>query len=207
MIELPVHDREGKVVENVQFDESCLGQSLNIELMHKAIVAYEAHQRQGTVNTRNVRMMTGSNRKPYRQKGTGRARMGNRRRVGSVGGGICHGPHPRAFNPVMNRKSRRAALKSALLSKFLDGEVLVVNELNQKAPKTRDVASALKNLKIDKTCLIVTDNSSDNLWKSVRNIAGTEMAELRNLNTYNVLRPHRLLLTKAALEALSREMK
>lgn len=207
MMQIPVHDRQGNVVETLDFDEACLGKFINYDLLHEAIVMYEANQRRGTHSVKNRRSVVCTTRKPYRQKGTGRARMGFRRRVGSRGGAVAHGPVPRDYDKNMPKKARRAALKSALLGKFRDGEVVVVNELKQEAPKTREVAATLKNLKIDNGCLVVTRERDENLWKSVRNIRKTQLSPLSDLNPYCVTQPKYILMTKDALQAMAEEMK
>lgn len=207
MIEIPVHDRQGQVVETVNFDESVLGKFINFELLHRAVVTFEANQRVGTHSTKNRRSITGCSKKPYRQKGTGRARMGHRRRVGSRGGAVAHGPTPRDYGKVMPKKERRMATKSALLGKFRDGEVVVVNELNQAAPKTKEVAETLQKLNIEKGCLIVSKSRDENLWLSVRNISGADLSPLSDLNAYNILKRKQVLLTKEALDAIAEEMK
>ncbi len=202
MIELTVYDRQGKELEKVQFDETCLGTFINMELLHKAVVMYEANQRQGTHSVKNCRLITGSTKKPFKQKGTGRARMGFVRRAGSRGGAIAHGPRPRDYRMDMPRKARQAAVRSALLGKFRDGEVVVVNELTQAQPKTKEMAATLKNLKIGGSCLVVVNETSDALVKSVRNIAETGIMPLAGINAYEILRPKQLLMTKDALDAL-----
>jgi len=210
MIELTVYDRQGKELEKVQFDDSCLGKFINMELLHRAVVMYEANQRTGTHSVMNARRVTGSTRKPFKQKGTGRARQGFVRRVGSRGGAIAHGPRPRDYRQDMPRKARQAALRSALLGKFRDGEVVIVNELTQAQPKTKDVAATLKNLKIAGSCLVVVNEANDALVKSVRNIAETGIMSLRGVNAYEVLRPKQLLMTKdvlSALQAMAQEVK
>lgn len=207
MIEIPVYDREGQVVETIQFDETCLGEEVNYTLMHQAIVTFEANQRLGTHSVKNRRSVVGRSGKPFKQKGTGRARQGQRRRVGSTGGAVAHGPKPRSYRKDMPKKARRNALRSALLGKLRDGEIVVVSDLRQETPKTRDVARLLKNLKIDKSCLVVTRAPDVTVWKSVRNLAGAEMAPLGELNAYAVLRPARILMTKDALQAMPEELK
>lgn len=207
MIELPVYDRQGQVVETLNFDESCLGKFVNMQLLHRAVVMFEANQRSGTHSTKNRRSITGTGAKPFRQKGTGRARQGSRRRVGSSGGAIAHGPQPRDYSKEMPKKERRLALKSALLGKFRDGEVKVVSELKQETPRTREVAGTLKALEVEKGCLIVSKERDENLWLSVRNISYTDLAPLSGLNAYNVLKRKQLVITKEALEAISEEMK
>jgi len=206
MIELKVYDRQGNVVETLSFDEACLGRFVNYELLHAAIVQYEANQRQGTVNTKDIRAVVGTTRKPYAQKHTGRARQGTRRRVGSRKGATCHGPHPRDHRQNMPWQARRAALRSALLGKFRSSEVMVVDNLHMPQPKTKEMAQTLKNLKIDGKCLIVIEQPDVPLWRSVRNIPSVNLNALRDLNAYHVIKHRQILFTKAALQALPQEM-
>ncbi len=207
MIELPVHNRQGQVVDKLSFDETCLGEFINRQLLHQALVMYEANRRQGTASTKNQRAVAGSTRKPYRQKGTGRARMGLRMRVGSRGGATCFGPHPRSFRQDMPRAAKRAATRSALLGKFRDQEVVVVDELRQSAPKTKEVFASLKALNVDCGCLVVVKEADANLWKSLRNIPATELVVLKDLNALAVLKRKRVLFTKEALQAVAAEVK
>lgn len=207
MIELPVYDRSGKEVEKVQFDDSCLGKFINYELIHQALVMYEANQRTGTHSVKTRRTVVCRAAKPFRQKGTGRARMGYGGRVGSKGGAVAHGPKPRDHRKDMPKKARRAALRSALLGKFRDGEIKVVCDLNLSAPKTKEIASAFKNLQIEKSVLVVLNKQDENVFKSARNIARAEISELSGLNIYNVLKPQQILITKEALQAIPQELK
>jgi large subunit ribosomal protein L4 len=207
MIELPVHDRQDKVVETLKFDESCLGKFINRALLHEAVVRHEANRRVGTASTKDIRAIVGTSKKPHAQKHTGRARQGTRRRVGSRGGAAAHGPHPHDHDKAMPKSARRAALRSALLGKFRDGEVVVVTDLNQTQPKTKEVATTLKNLKLQKKCLVVTHEPDANLWKSARNIPTIRFSLLRDLNAYAVLNHRQVLLTKAALQAIPQETK
>ncbi len=205
MMDLPVHDHQGKVIETIQFDESCLGKCVNYTLMHQAIVMYEANQRQGTHAAKNRRALVGTRSKAYRQKGTGRARMGFKHRTGSRGGAATHGPRPRDYGQQMPKKARRQALRSALLGKLRDGEIVIVNELTQSQPRTKDIVETLKNLKIQKSCLVVTKAPDTNIWKSVRNIPSAAMLPLAELHPYGVLKPEKVLMTKEALQALAEE--
>ncbi len=207
MLEIPVHDRQGNVLETVKFDESCLGKFINMDLLHSAIVMFEANQRQGTHSVKNRRSISGTGRKPFRQKGTGRARQGSRRRVGSRTGAVAHGPQPRDYRKVMPKRARKQAIRSALLGKFRDGEVIVVDVLTQAAPKTKEMAATLKNLKIEEGCLVVTKGHDEELWKSVRNIPLTDLAALRELNAYTILHRKHLLMTREVLDAIGEEMK
>jgi large subunit ribosomal protein L4 len=207
MIEIPVYDKQGNVQDKVQFDETCLGKFVNMKLLHAAIVTFQANQRLGTVNTRGVREVVGRTTKPYRQKGTGRARMGTPRRVGSRGGATCHGPKPRDYSLSMPKKARRAALKSALLGKFRDGEIIVINELKAEQPKTKEMATTLKNLKINGGCLVVTKDRDENTYKSFRNLPKTDFSNFGDLHAYGVLLRKHVLITKDVLDAISQEMK
>jgi len=206
MIELPVHDLEGKVVETLKFDETCLGKFINYALLHDALVRHEANQRQGTASTRDIRSLVGTSKKPYAQKKTGNARMGTKRRVGSRGGAAAHGPHPRDHRKDMPRCSRRAALRSALLGKFRDSEVMVVREFAVTEPKTRLMAKTLKALKVARKVLVVTEKPDALLWKSMRNLPKVSLAPLRELNAYDVVNHRQLLFTKAALQAVAQEV-
>lgn len=207
MIELPVYDRSGAEVEKINFDDACLGKFVNYELMHQALVMFNANQRAGTHSVKTRRNVICRKGKPFKQKGTGRARMGFAGRVGSKGGAVAHGPQPRDYRKDMPKKARRAALRSALLGKLRDGEVVVVNDLAMSAPKTKDIAASFKALNILKTCLVVTRAEDQVVYKSVRNIVGAQVSPLAGLNIYSVLRPQRILITKEALQAISEELK
>lgn len=207
MIELPVYDRSGKEVEKISFDESCLGKFVNYTLMHQAVVMYEANQRAGTHSTKNRREMICRSGKPFRQKGTGRARQGYACRVGSRGGAVAHGPKPRDYTKDMPKKARRAALKSAILGKLRDGDFVVVDSLAMDAPKTKVMAGVFESLKVESSCLVVTKCADSNVWKSVRNITKAQMSPLKQLTTYNVLKPKQVVITKEALLAIPEEFK
>ena len=206
-MKLSVLDKSGKAVEEIEFDESCLGKFVNYKLLHAAIVMYEANKRQGTVKTKNIREVQGKSAKPFKQKGTGRARMGRVRRFGSRHGGTAFGPRPRDYSLDMPKKARRLALKSALLGKFRDNEVVVLKDLGMSSPKTKDAAVTLKNLKADAGCLMVIPQYDENVLKSFRNIPATDLSVLSDLNAYSVLRRKQVVFTKAALEALVEEVK
>jgi large subunit ribosomal protein L4 len=206
-MELPVFNRQGETVEKMNFDETCLGKFVNYALMHQAVLMYEANQRLGTHYTKNRSAVICRKGKPFRQKGTGNARMGYRGRVGSRGGAVAHGPKPRDYRVEMPAKARVAALKSALLGKLRDGEIIVVNELlSAPAPKTKEIASTIKALKIEKTFLLVTAKHDVNVYKSARNIASAEILPLSDLHAYAVLKPQRVVITKEALIALPQEL-
>ncbi len=207
MTELPVYDRSGKEVEKINFDESCLGKFVNYELMHQAVVMFEANQRLGTHSVKTRRNVMCRKGKPFRQKGTGRARQGFGARVGSRGGAVSMGPQPREYRKDMPKKARRAALRSALLGKLRDGEVVVVSDLSFDAPKTKEMAAALNNLNVGKSCLVVIKAEDKNVYKSVRNIPAADVSPLSGLHTYGVLKPSKIVITKEALTAIPEELK
>lgn len=217
MTELPIHDRQGNIVETIQFDEeAAFGKFVNMKLLHQAIVMYEANRRLGTHSTKNRRSITGSSRKIFKQKGTGRARMGMRRRVGSRGGPVAHGPHPRDHSKTMTKRMRRLAVQSAFLGKLRDQEIIVIDELTQDQPKTSAAATILKNLKVPANSLVVSERNTggaevdeagqkawDNLWKSFRNLPEVGLSSLADLNAYTILDCKNILITRAALDALA----
>ena len=206
-MKLPVYDKQGASVGEVEFDETCLGKFVNLKLLHAAVVMYEANTRQGTVKTKNVREVAGKSAKPYKQKGTGRARMGRVRRFGSRGGATAFGPRPRDYSLDMPRHAKRLALQSALLGKFRDNEVVVLSDLDIAAPKTKEVATTLKNLKVNSGCLMIVPEYNETILRSCRNLPKTDLSVLSDLNAYTVLRRKQLVFTKAALEALAQEVK
>ncbi|MDR0361290.1 MAG: 50S ribosomal protein L4 [Planctomycetota bacterium] len=206
-MKLSVYDRQGQVVEEIDFDETTLGKFVNFKLIHAAVNMYLTNRRQGTVKTKNIREVAGKSAKPYKQKGTGRARMGRVRRFGSRGGATAFGPRPRNFSLSMPKKARRQALKSALLGKLRDKEVLVLQDLSISTPKTREVADAIKNLKVQSGCLLVIPKHDENILKSCRNIQNADLSVFSDLNAYSVLRRKNVVFTKDALQAFAEEVK
>lgn len=168
---------------------------------------YEARRRSGTACTKTRAQRAGSNKKPWRQKGTGRARVGSRRSPLWRKGGVIWGPKPRDFGYSMPAKARREALRSALLSKFRDDQVKVIDKLDFDTPKTRRMVDVLKNLGIKQKCLLAVKGHQPDLWKSTRNIPRTEISPVRDLNAYSVLRGGELLFTKEALKDLAEVVK
>ena len=192
MLEIPIYNVSGEVADQIEVDESLFGGRIHKEVLRQAVVTYEANQRE----------VAGSGQKPWPQKGTGNARAGSRQSPIWVGGGITHGPAPRDYSKKMNKKARRKALASALLGKMRDGEVKVVENLDLPQPKTRAVATILENLGVEKTFLVVLDDHDEVLWRCTRNIPGSAMMTVRELNPYQVLRPKEVIFTKAAFDSL-----
>ena len=203
MVTLPVFDRAGTQVGSMEIDPAEFGGQVNRQLLHDVIVMYQANRRQGTVRTKSRGEVAGSGKKMYRQKGTGNARMGMKRTGKRVGGGHTHAKRPRDFSYAMPKKMVRAATRMAILSKLLDNETTVVNELSFTEPTTREMAAVLKALKLDgESCLIAPVRHDPNLWKSARNIDRVKVSPAPELNALDLLTQKRLLITRDALESL-----
>ena len=204
MLELDVHNERGEVTGSVEFDDSILGEKLCPRLVHQIVVGYMANRRRGTASAKTRAEVAGSGKKLWRQKGTGRARVGDRRAPIRVGGGVAHPPKPHPlkgnrFRQRLTKKMRRRALLSALLAKFRDREVIVIGPLEFETPKTRRVAEMLKALHVDGSCLIATREADTVLWKSSRNVPRLHVLPVRNLNALEVLSHGRLVFTREAL--------
>lgn len=203
MIKVPVYDADGKEVRTVDFDESVFGDKVLAKTLKTVVVAYGRNKRQGNASVKTRGMVSGSNRKLWKQKGTGRARVGDRRPPHWRGGGIAHGPKVRNFYRRIPARLRHIALASALLSKFKDGEVRVVEGLKfDEGPKTKAIAGFLKSSETKGSSLFALAGYDENFVKSVRNIQKVRVRELRDLNAYDVMRHVNLVLSADALEGL-----
>ena len=206
MIELTVYNRSGQEVEKVNVDESVLGGAVRYALLKQAIVMYHANQRVGTAATKSRGMVAGSTKKLYRQKGTGNARMGNRRTGIRTGGGVVFAKTMRDFSQTMPREQRRLARDSAVLAKLRKDQVIVVDGLAFDKPQTKEFANVLKNLKIDRSCLVAVPEYDENVYKSVRNVQKVAVLPVADLNAGDICTHQRMLFTKDALVAfLNRE--
>ena len=199
MIQIPVYSPSGDVVRQVEVEQSRLGGTVKKELLRQAVVAYEANARVGTAKAKTRAEVVGSGRKPWRQKGTGRARAGSVKSPIWVGGGVAHGPRPRDYSQKLNKKVRRKALRSALLAKMLDGEVKVIEALELPEPKTREMARILKNAGVQDSFLIVVPEHDDLLWRCTRNIPGSAVRTVLELNAREVLVQQHVVFTSEAL--------
>jgi len=203
MISLNVYNKRGDAVGTVEVDPADFGGQVNRQLLHDVVLMYLANQRRGTHSTLRRGEVAGSTRKLYRQKGTGRARVGTRRTNKRRGGGTAKGPKPRDYEYHLPKKAVRAATRMALLSKFLDNEAVIVEDLNLSAPKTKEMAGILKALRLDGTsCLIGTAALDPVVYRAARNIDKVEVLPASDFHTYIILRQKRLLLTKDALDKL-----
>ena len=202
MLTLPVVDITGTQVGTFEVDENVLGGKVRRRLMHQAVVMYQANLRQGTVKTKSRGEVAGSTKKPFRQKGTGNARAGSRKSPIWRGGGVVFGPRPRDYHYSIPKKARKAALKSALLSKILDNETILLDQLQVEPPKTKKVAEVLRNLKVTRSCLLALEPGNQNAWLAARNIPNLETKPAAEVNAYDLLRRQQLVITKAAMEGL-----
>lgn len=202
MIDIAVHNREGKEIESLQVDESTVGGFVRYPLLKQAIVMYHANKRVGTSATKSRGMVKGSTRKLFRQKGTGNARVGNSRTGKRVGGGVTFAKVKRDFGKSMPRKQRKLATNSAILAKLLSGNVVLIDELNFEAPKTRELVNVLGNLGIDRSCLVTINQGDDNLYKSVRNIPKVDVMVISDLNAGDICNRQKMLFTKEAFLSL-----
>ena len=202
MVSLPVYDRSGAEVGKVEIDPIQLAPRISKQLMHDAVVMYEANRRQGSAKTKSRAEVSGSTRKMYRQKGTGNARAGSRRSGVRRGGGHVFAIRPRDYHYRLPKKAVRLATRMAVASRIIDDEVTLIDELRFNEPKTRDMASILKALGIEgQTLLVAIEGHDANVYMSVRNLPGVTILPVADLNALDVLRPRRMLMTRSALEA------
>jgi len=201
-VNLAVYDMSGKQVGSYEIDPAELAPTVNKQLLHDAVVMYQANQRQGTFRTKSRGEVAGSTKQLYRQKGTGNARAGGRRSGTRRGGGRIFAKRPRDFGWRMPKKALRAATRMALAARLADDEVRLVSGLELTAPKTSAVAKLLKALGVsEKTVLVSPAKHDDMLWKSARNIDGVSVAPVADLNAWSILQPRALVMTTAAIDA------
>lgn len=199
---LAVYDMSGKQVGSYEIDPAELAPKVSKQLLHDAVVMYQANQRQGTQKTKTRGEVAGSTRKLYRQKGTGNARAGARRSGTRRGGGHIFAKRPRDFGWRMPRKSLQTATRMALAARLADDEVKLVDRLTVDAPKTAVVARMLGALGLgEQTVLLAADTHDANVWKSARNIAGVSVSPVAELNAWSILRPKSIVMTTAAIDA------
>ncbi|AEG58596.1 50S ribosomal protein L4 [Desulforamulus ruminis] len=198
MPKVALYNISGEQVGEVELNDAIFGIEPNEPVLHDAVVMQLANQRQGTHDTKTRAEVRGGGRKPWRQKGTGRARAGSTRSPIWRSGGVVFGPHPRDYSYSLPKKVRRLALKSALSSKVLDNDIIVLDGLTMDAPKTKEMSRILGNLKADKA-LVVTADRDVNVEKSARNIEGVKPLKAEGVNVYDLLKYTKLVITKDAV--------
>jgi large subunit ribosomal protein L4 len=207
MIDLVVYNPDGQEVDRLKVDESAFGGAVRYSLLKQAIVMYHANKRVGTAATKSRSMVAGSSKKLFRQKGTGNARVGNIRTGKRVGGGVTFAKKARDFGKRMPKKQRRVARNSAILAKLRSSSVVVVDGLTFEKPRTKDFASVLNNLKIDRSCLVTTGQYDANLCKSARNIPRVAVMPVEQLNAGDICSHSKVLFTKEAFLSVLNENK
>lgn len=200
MPKVAVYRTDGSQVGEMQLPDQVFGIEPNEHVMYQMVRYQMAAMRQGTHDVKNRSEVRGGGRKPWRQKGTGRARHGSIRSPIWVGGGTVFGPTPRSHAFRLPKKVRRLAMRSALSVKVRDNECLILEDIKMERPKTKDMVGVLKNLKVDRKALLVSDKLDDNLILSARNIPGVKVVDVNGINVLDVLKHDRLIMTKAAAE-------
>ena len=198
MATVAVYNMQGKEVDKIELNDSIFGVEVNEHLVHMAVVAQLANKRQGTQKAKNRSEVSGGGRKPWRQKGTGHARQGSIRAPQWKGGGVVFAPAPRDYSISLNKKEKRAALKSALTSRVNEQKLVVIDELKMNEIKTKEFVAVLKAFNLDKA-LVVLDENDKNVILSARNIPDVKTAQVNELNVYDVLKYNTLVLTKKAV--------
>ena len=202
MPKLALYNMEGSEIGTIELSDAVFAHEINKVAMHQVVVNYLANQRQGTQSTKTRSEVRGGGIKPWRQKGTGRARQGSIRATQWIKGGIALGPKPRDYSYTVNKKLKKVALVSALSAKCADNEIIVVDNIALEEIKPNKIAEMLKNLKVESKALIVTNEKNDNVVKSARNIKGVTTTFMGSLNVYDILNSDVLVVTKDAVSKI-----
>ena len=201
MANVSVYNMEGQEVDKMELSDAVFGVEINEHLVHLAVVQQNANNRQGTQKAKTRSEVSGGGKKPYRQKGTGHARQGSTRAPQFTGGGVVFAPVPRDYSFKMNKKEKRAALRSVLTSRVQENKLIVVDELKFDTIKTKDMAKVLENLKADGALVVLNENDK-NVVLSGRNIDGVQMALTNTINVFDILNHKTLVLTKDAAKTI-----
>lgn len=203
MLETNIINTEGKVVKTIELNEKLFAADYNEALIHQVVVAQLANKRQGTKSTLTRTEVRGGGIKPWRQKGTGRARQGSIRAPQWYHGGVVFAPKPRDFSKKVNKQMKSAALRSAISQKLRDGDLIIVDKFEIAEPKTKLVAGILKNLAIEKTALLVLNGDAQDIIRAGKNIEALTMTDASLINVYDVVRVGKCVMTEAAVQALT----
>jgi large subunit ribosomal protein L4 len=202
MPKIDVYNMEGKKVSDVELNDNVFGIEPNEAIVHSVLVNYLANQRQGTQSTKTRSEVSGGGRKPWRQKGTGRARQGSIRAPQWVKGGIALGPRPRSYKYTVNKKEKRLAIRSVLSSKVLENNLVVLDKAEMKEIKTQAMVKTLANLKVEGKTLILLPEKNENVQKSARNIKNVKTTLVNTINVYDLLKYNKLVVTLDAVKKL-----
>lgn len=200
MPKLNILNVNGQNVGEIELAEAIFGVEVNEHVLYEVVKNQLANKRQGTQSAKTRAEVRGGGRKPWKQKGTGRARQGSIRAVQWVGGGVAFAPKPRDYNYTLPKKVRRLAIKSALSSKVQNNEIIVLDALNMEAPKTKEFVQILKNINASKKALVVTAEKNENVVKSARNIEGVQAATVNTINVYDILKYDTFVITTDAVK-------
>ena len=201
MASVSVYNKEGKEVEKIDLNDSVFAAPVNEHLVHMAVVLQLANKRQGTQKAKTRSEVRGGGRKPWRQKGTGHARQGSTRAPQWTHGGVVFAPVPRDYSFKMNKKEKRAALKSVLTSKVQENKFIVLDELKLAEVKTKEMKKVLDNLKVNNALVIIGDDS-ENVALSARNIAGVQTASVNTINVFDMLKYNTIIATKSSVASI-----
>ena len=201
MANVSVYNMEGKEVGTLELNDAVFGVEVNEHLVHLAVVAQLANKRQGTQKAKTRSEVSGGGRKPWRQKGTGHARQGSTRSPQWKGGGVVFAPTPRDYTIRLNKKEKRAALRSALTSRVQDNKFIVVDEFKFDEIKTKKFQNVMDNLKVSKALVVLGDNDQNTVL-SARNIAGVKTSQVGTINVYDILKYNTVVATKAAVASI-----
>ena len=201
MANVSVLNMEGKEVGSMELNDAVFGVEINEHLVHQAVVLQLANSRQGTQKAKTRSEVSGGGRKPWRQKGTGHARQGSTRAPQWTGGGVVFAPVPRDYSFKMNKKEKRAALKSVLTSKVQENKFIVLDELKLAEVKTKEMKKVLDNLKVNNALVIIGDDS-ENVALSARNIAGVQTASVNTINVFDMLKYNTIIATKSSVASI-----
>ena len=201
-MKLTVKNSQGKESGSLDLSLQPVESGKGNQAVHDTVVAYMAAQRSGTACTKTMGDVNGSGKKPWKQKGTGRARAGSFASPLWRGGGVVHGPKPRDFSKKVTRKTKQLALRKALTERVNAGDVTVLDDIKLDSPKTKGFTGILSSLKVSGTTLVVAEHSNENLSRASRNVEGVELANPQSLNTYQLLRYKNVVFTRSAIEAL-----
>ncbi len=207
MTKLSVLDKKGAEVDSVDLPEEIFGGRLNADVIHQAVVMYQASLRQGNASTKERADVSGGGKKPHRQKGTGQARAGSSRSPLWHGGGVTFGPHPRDFGYTVPKKIKKAALRESLKAKSQDNDILCISDIKDSFSKTKEFAKFLKNLGLKGKILAVLDGSDESIARASRNIPSFNLMRSQDVNAYDILRNKKLLVTKTAFQGLLERVK
>ncbi len=206
MANIDVYNKDGEVLKKIRLNKEVFNGKVNKDVLYYYVKVYLANQRQGNADTKTRSDLAGSNKKPWKQKGTGRARAGTRKSPIWRGGGIVFGPHPRSYRLDIPKKVRDIALMSALNSRLNNNNIFVVDKFDLESPKTKTISELFKKLNLGNKVLIGTKDKDDNVFKSVRNLKKSTAVECQKLNAYEILNHEKLVFTEEAIKDLEKRI-